>query len=422
VTEPGEATIKDLIDQIRTVHLTLVLVAFVLLAAALQEPRRKVERSVSDARTIYLLAQELQPAAGPVGDEVDRAVAQYVARSGQQLQTEQLNLEITWASGEKQTVGLFGGAFGAAAYLSDGRYESEDDIQSPAYSYVPFQVRSLGEFIRFWDHNLTEQMVNVPKVNPNDIETIFREEGLGRVAAKSFRFLPPNAKPSKLMELHGGVEGDSLKFFTYPATGEPGVTIAVPVTKIPSINIQALLIRYAKKEQDWLPGKFATSFPELSDRAKNLTTLDLRDLVTELNDEANRDQDKIELLGAKLDPIILTRWGLFIVAICQFYLWVHLNALRQSVVATPGDFPTLGWVGIYPGVWAQIFTIASVLIPPVIAVYWLVIQWAGFGFQWQLVACLNALVCLVLGLATVRTLHLVHARIVDTSSRPSASN
>ena len=48
---------KDLNDQIRTVHLASVLAAFVLLAASLQEPTRKIARSLEDARSIYTLLQ-----------------------------------------------------------------------------------------------------------------------------------------------------------------------------------------------------------------------------------------------------------------------------------------------------------------------------------------------------------------------------
>ncbi len=404
--EPGKDALNGLTDQVRTVHFTLVLVAFVLLATSLQEPKRKIERSISDARSIYTLASALFPFGGPISEEVGGAAAKYRAEYAGNLQKEsEINVEIRWPGGP-QTVNLYSETL-KWAYISDRQYEGEDDIHQPAYAYVPFQVRSLADFISFWDHNLSDQVVVTPRIEPKDIHSTrpvtYQEK---------FRFLPPNIRPTSMLLLHAGVEGDSLNFYTYPdfSRGEPALTISVPITKIPSLNIQVLLIRFAKKEADWLPGKFETSFPELSDRAKNLTTLDLRDLITELNDQANREQDKIELLGAKLDPAIVTRWGLLILAMCQFYLWLHLTALRQTV-ATTTDAYVLGWIGLYPGFWARTFTVASLLAPSVIAVYWLIQQWGVLGLRSQLIVCLNTIICLVLGILSVRTLLRVRGRI-----------
>ena len=157
---------KDLSDQLRTVHLTLVLVAFVLLAASLQEPPRKIEHAVADARSIFLLATTLDSSAGPVGDEVTRDVNTYADHySGQELQVSNLKMEISWPSNEKQTVAM---SIGSAYYIADARYEASDS-ENPAYDWVQFRVRSLGDFIRFWDHNATDQTFIVPKVKPENV-------------------------------------------------------------------------------------------------------------------------------------------------------------------------------------------------------------------------------------------------------------
>lgn len=64
-------------------HLALVLAAFVLLAASLQEPTRKIARSLEDARSIYTLATDIEPF-GPFGN-VKRSAEEYMAHSGQEL-------------------------------------------------------------------------------------------------------------------------------------------------------------------------------------------------------------------------------------------------------------------------------------------------------------------------------------------------
>jgi hypothetical protein len=394
-------------------------VAFVILAASIQEPRRKIERAISDARAIHVLASS-SPFFKAMNDGLEQSADNFVkySGSGKWQKGRNVRIAVTWPDGKSEKFVLSGPL--DVVYASDIPYEGEDDIANPAYSYVPFRVRSLKEFIHFWDYNQKDHVFVVPQIEKSNIVTVawFRSLTV-EVDAKSFQVadIEPGSdedEHARYSQLHAGIEDKKLKFVTYPDRTEPLIEIDVPLIPLPDFNAQAFLRSYTKKDADWLPGQFASSFPELNERTRNISTIDLRELTTELNDQANREQEKIELLGAKLDPVILTRWGLLIVAVCQFYLWLHLNALLESV-GHFDDGSLSGWIGLYPGIWARSFTVASLMLPSAIAIYWLSRQWTGLSSRWQIVESLNALICLLLGFATVRTLVLVRSQ---TTAQP----
>lgn len=418
-----------MVEQIRSVHLTLVLVACVLLAAIVQQPKRSIERAISDAKAILAIPEKTDGMTA-ISVQVEETIHKMLVASGSDLQHgRDVVLRIEWPDGT-QVVTLSGSLL-SWDYVADAQYEGEDDIEHPGYTTIPYRVRTLADFERFWNHNFVSRIVLVPRIQQEDVLTPFRDfRSSTRTTGKATLLADAPEPSTPPLELHAGLEGDRLVFRTWPGATETvaprlvevrsngtvieervillGIGFGVPLRSLPDLNVQSLLIAHVGKSNEWIPGEFKTTFPDLEEHSKNIKTVELQDLIAELNQQANRDQDKIELLCAKLSTDIVLHWGLVIVAACQFYLWLHLNGLaRLGGAGRKGE--GLGWIGLYSDEWARLFTVASLSLPAFIAVATLFYQWSILGVWWRIIVGALAAVCAVLGGVTMMALERVRS-------------
>ena len=410
-------------------HLTLVLVACILLAAIVQQPKRSIERAISDAKAISLIREKTDGLTA-ISVQVEEIIHKMLATSGSDLQHgRDVVVRIDWPDGS-QVVTLSGSLL-SWDYIADAQYRGEDDIQHPGYTEIPYSVRTLADFERFWNHNVVSRVVLVPRIQQENVLSPFRDfRSLTRTTGKATLLVDAPEPSARRLDLHAGLEGDRLVFRTWPGATEtaaprvvevrsnglvveervvvPGIGFSVPLISLPDLNIQSLLIAYIGKSNEWLPGGFKTTFPDLEEHSKNIKTVELPDLITELNQQANRDQEKIELLGAKLSTDIVLHWGLVIVAACQFYLWLHLNGMLR-LGGAGGQGEGLGWIGLYRDEWAHVFTIASLALPSAIAVATLFYQWSILSRWWLITVGTLAADCTILGGATMVSLERVRS-------------
>jgi hypothetical protein len=152
------------------------------------------------------------------------------------------------------------------------------------------------------------------------------------------------------------------------------VTIDIPVqlSYVP-VQLQESIARSAQKP--WSVGPFELAFPELSRLSDTHRALKLSTVTDILDSERIRSGEQFEVLGAKLPGNVITKVGIFVLAILQLYFVMHLRRLEALLYDYGRFLPRVAWIGLYPDRLARFVVSASAFVAPLTSYY---ILWLHF--------------------------------------------
>jgi hypothetical protein len=356
---------KDLVEHIRTVHFTVLVVALILTAALQIEKRRTMERAASDAEAILLLSQRW--------DETSTVLSSAITAHHPPGPSSSDGTPI---NSDNPHPGLYsvGSSDGPRKFRlrQSWVYVNQSPRVGSMADYKISAWSTLKEFLAFWDGIHDGKQVFLPiKLVPDpknafckNIQKVPESEAEDDEDADLVFEAQKSANDDVTWSLHSSVD---------TVVGENNRKVAScafkPINVRPIAIDQSLALVFMQltpQAQNWGTSDSRSEFPELIDAAKHLEDLPLANLAQTLRERANQDTDKIELFQAKLPASAIPTFGSLILILCQFYLLAHLAELRRMSRETkPSETPT-GYIGLYQNPLIFVFTIVSLVIFPVI--------------------------------------------------------
>jgi hypothetical protein len=420
---------KDLVDHIRTVHFTVLVVALILTASLQFEKRRPLERAAVDMEAISHLAQHwpdtvahLETAADEIMDHHSLVIGQ---PQGVELLFPEPGLYQALApKSRKVSSKLNFGVTKRWIYVDE---TAEDDEE--LLSRRPKQWTNLREFFDFWDSFHDGRAAFIPLVlGYTKVASDCNVITISAISATSAKdelnsFLVPKATRDD--EGHWSIAAIVEQPHDEAICKFP--SIAVPTMML---DLPHALMGVAPQAANWGTGKSSAEFSELIAQTKYLETSSLDGLAAELRERANSDTERIELFQAKLPTATIAVYGSLVLIICQFYLLAHLIELREIMQAPVSrEWPT-GYIGLYKNRFIFLLAVASLtvwpLVPIALSVYqssnWRlhfsvrsVITWLSFGIS-VVVGMFSAVV-----LSSVRNSKVLsERRILQEPAQPTA--
>ena len=122
----------------------------------------------------------------------------------------------------------------------------------------------------------------------------------------------------------------------------------------------------------WQDVDFNEAFRELNQVAtqQDAFGVPFDQLKASISRQVNDAKDAFEAFGIKFPVYGTTRWAVFLILCIQAYLWLHLNEYSRRNFP-PGD---IAWIGMYAGGAAKFLSRATMLFVPVLVVLLLCIQ------------------------------------------------
>jgi len=399
---------KDLVEHIRTVHFTVLVVALILTAALQIEKRRTMERAASDAEAVLLLSQRWDE----TSKVLSAAITAHHPAGASSLDGAPINSDNPYP-------GLYsvGSSDGPRKFRLRQSWVYVDQV--PRLGSIPsYRVSAwstLREFLSFWDGIHDGKQVFLPiKLFPDsknafcknitkasELEAEDDEDAdLSFAAQKS-------ATDDVSWSLHSSV--DTLVGENHTVVScvfKPVVVRPIAIDK----SLALIFKQLTPQAQNWGTSDSKSEFPELIDAAKHLEDLPLENLAQTLRERANQDTDKIELFQAKLPASAIPTFGSLILILCQFYLLAHLAELRRMSRETKPSEPPSGYIGLYQNPLTFVFTIVSLVIFPVVPL--LIESWQDLGTS-RKIAGGEAAISLLLGLCCSFVLWLVRRELLN---------
>lgn len=347
---------KDLVDHIRTVHFTVLVVALMLTAALQFEKRRPLERAAADMEAILHLGQHwretttrLETAADEIMDHVSVVVQ---PPPGVEVVFPERGLYQTLAPKSREL------KFLAKRWIYVDETEEDDE---ELLDRLPKKWTNLQQFLDFWDRVHDGRAAFIPLVlgytkeapDCNVITKSAKDERSSFLVPKSTRNEKGQWSIASIVE---DVRHQAICEFP---------SIAVPKL---SLDLPQVLVGVAPQAANWGTGKSSAEFSELIMQAKNLETSSLDGLAAALRERANSDTERIELFQAKLPTATIAVYGSLVLIICQVYLLAHLLELRGMVRALARLEWATGYVGLYKNSFIFLFTVASITVWPLIPI------------------------------------------------------
>jgi hypothetical protein len=339
---------KDLVEHIRTVHFTLVVTCMVLLLATLHEARRPLMRAYEQALAIQRLDMNA------VNKEVLR-VAQRMRGSDAFTSHPFGTFTVRVGNGHKLM-------FTAPRWflLTNGQ-SSYNFWTTSVDERIDFRSDKLTDFRSLWDARFNFVVFEGPlPIAPPCVSPP----------------LPADRSEVKKPDVHGSLlrfwtDGEVLRGEIVANEDMPFMCSIVPTVGVRglAVDVKDILHTQLSSRTSLVFGKgdSQTEFSELIDASRGLGSLAIRDLVLYLNEQANKETERIELFQTRI-PVSVIGWiGALAIVLSQFYLWAHLRQLDLRVV---GDVRVeqleLAYVGLYSGQIIGAFVFATLTILPFI--------------------------------------------------------
>lgn len=344
-------------EQLRTIHLTLLLVCLVLVAASLSEHRGPLNRAYQQA----VLINKWRSRNREIPQQLLKQATWQLPRQDSSLSATASSLE-KWPYVQLRVNGRVEYAFNRTPPLLYGAASGEEFHLRPLNDSAHIgDWETLQNFIDTWtdSHIVVRNPLSGAKF---DVRQPMRSQ-CGEV------MLEPSAVTERGTYYNPftfNVQKGQLFVNLALARGDEECEVNLPFTKPEGGYVD---IRRALK--DILDGPISTTtfkeaFPDLSDATKYLTSLTLDQLENYLRDQANKEGEKVELFGAKIPYDLVSLFGATLLVACQFYMWCHLLRVESciSTGSTLEDFT--GYIGFYKErLSIRLFTLSSVSILPV---------------------------------------------------------
>jgi hypothetical protein len=128
-------------------------------------------------------------------------------------------------------------------------------------------------------------------------------------------------------------------------------------------NESAILSLYP----DWRTGSYEEAFRELSAASEDVENIELKNVPARIEAINSAKEHEIEVFGLKIPASQVTQLGTFLILAAQLYFWLHLCEINARMApSSPGK--RVAWIGGYKSVIAQISTMTSACILPLLAV------------------------------------------------------
>jgi hypothetical protein len=407
---------KELVEHIRAVHFTILLLALVLTAANHIQKKVALERAADDAEAIYEASLNWHEANAAMISQLN----------GEARLNPPHELEPHGSKGLLLPEGIYS----ASISLASGRTPTElFRIDSP-WIYVDAEKSkeatpgelprwtTLNEFITFWDGLNNGKRAFLPLILkpgqlPQSCQNLKEAKASDQAAYSTSVRLFYKAKQVGLRDwrLQPTLMSDQVL-----KTGCDFETAEVyPV----DLNIEKALASVAAAATKWGSDPSSTEFKELISVSPHLGDSPLKDLVEAARDLENTDTERIEIFQSQWPVSDLPTYGTTILLLCQFYLLAHLLELRRLLkITTPLEWPT-GYTGLYANVFVYGFTTLSLLVLPLIPLVHFVFYSAGTARYWRELAAIGSM---ALWLLCAWTLASIRKNRYIESPEPGSTN
>lgn len=356
---------KDLVEHIRTVHFTVLVVSFVLTAALQIERKRPVERAAADAEAILRLQQRWSETEAQLRKAANVAAERFAS---------------TFA----------GGPPGPTTVLPRrGVYRTQGPTGYPVESVLRFQIvegwlftdnrpltdekssltrfpppwNTLQEFLTFWDglHKELTAFLPIVLAPPADSSFCNSIERIRDTSLTAYLVVVPARDVSAEWSIV-----PKLRFATGMGFGAQACDLQKVIVKPLKLDLGRVFSPVTAQASSWGTDESTKEFPELIAAAKYFEDSPLERLAAALRERANTDTERIELFQAKLPADSIPTYGTIVLLLCQFYLFAHLVELREvSAGSRDPDLP-LAYIGLYKSRLVFVFTVLSIAALPVL--------------------------------------------------------
>jgi len=373
----------------RTVHLTIVLVAFVLLLTAEAQEGPKLENAIADCEAIHNLQSHREDANRLLHLTTSSAMRSCCiwprSEAMRAIPLFKHDLHVrpysrkTWIIAAKWKrppqfricVDLENSLF--VRKLNEQIAATKDPVAAATLRSISEdgpampEIHSIRDFETVWNTLLAnaDLSVAVENVAKNLVVTRrsldFDNVGVIETAETSAIYnggldctpmpLRAWATSESNVHVHGDNEKPIFGFMGYDVTADfdlPAAPIHADYTRAVS-----RALRRSRGSQ-----RFDVAFRDLAQRTTNLKSLDPGDMVAVLDDDRLHSNQPVDVLSMKIPLDSLKRIGLFLLLACQLYLWSCIRIM--PAISTPDT----EWIGSSRARVARAVTILSVCIFP----------------------------------------------------------
>ncbi|MGF7179136.1 hypothetical protein [Tunturiibacter psychrotolerans] len=356
---------KDLVEHIRTVHFTLLVVALVLTAALQFEKKRPLERAADDAEAILQLTERWQETVSSIYRQLDIQASEDHLRFPKIPEDGSVLPKPGFYDLAVMNRGKIVDGYRAQLTITEhwiffnGKHQSPERVSGS----VP-QWTTLSDFLGFWDDVHNGKSVFLPLILGSDPKDSGYCGKLLPHTRPSSDFVLGNGKlfylisgPTKHLE----IETWAVQPMIDEADGCNFTTVDLFQENVSLAHVFQKLIPHAFQ---WGNRDSADEFAELISAAKYYEDTPLPHLASALRDRANTDTERIELFQAKLPTSAIPTFGSVVLLCCQFYLLAHLLELRDMAQRDQDEAWPTGYIGLYKNQLVFAFTIITLTILP----------------------------------------------------------
>ncbi len=358
--ESAHTEAKDIAENLRTVHLSLLVVCLAL-SVVVFSPAPYVVRKAN---------QDLQDIANSVS-AARWSRSWLLDAANEKAKTEAICKwpPATGPSGVEILGQLFAMNVSGPQWAIDLPQETlnyrEFVLVPPTYGI--FAPENLAAFKRDWD-------AHPVLFCPLQLALQFWMSDKGEFKALPLRIgNPPKSAKTLSLLLRPNWTYKQLSVLGYPSEGFSFVQISnngsrlilLPVESGASIEFdaRATLIREIRRE-GWHDADFKDAFRELDQMTTGFQDLDFSHLQKILHLQEKNSKEGLEAFGVKFPVETTTRWGVLLVIAIQLYFWLHIREYRR--LETAGA--PVAWIGFYTQATARIAVATTALLMPPLVV------------------------------------------------------
>jgi len=344
---------KDLVEQVRTVHFTVLLISFVMLVAGLAPNHRQITRAYDQALAIKSLTVSVNEDSG--FQLLDEAEAASIVSIGdhQELILETFDPNDVKKEQDRLTVEKLVLDRGGARLKQHGSY----------------QFGTLNDFRNLWEnppivYGLRSSVGVTAPLHPSQCIVIQHRKGVHGLGGLDS--CKPVGITQESIDCEVGISEGPVVRCTWPIPGIAlvhGDASAFRTRILPGISKAS--------------GNFTTDFPELAEQARDQMSSPLDSIVTTLAARSEGPSDRIEILGAKIPLENIAMTGALLLVSAQLYLLMHLTELGRRLKEQSDSIPPVGFIGLYPQRWTRMIFVVSLSLPVVAETYALFRTWGG---------------------------------------------
>jgi hypothetical protein len=381
------AIMKELVEHIRTIHFTILVVALALTAALQIEPRRPLERAAADAEAILLLSQRWDE----TFKAIDKAVNEEIDSNAPLFPDERKVIVEPKLHYHVQTV-IKGTGLLSIGFVGSSRWaliQREADNSYHTTDYLNYW-QTLNDFRSFWDGVVGAPLfvpVVLSRSDPTDTScgNLRFDRGNGKKETDVASDVFPEANfEYKVISRHGSrtwsMQPELHYFIGRRGTTEPisETCLFQPVdVEAVDVNMGRMFQPLTPEAAHWGNGPSSSEFPELIAASNYLEDTPLQNLASALRDRANADTERVEVFQAQIPASAIPSFGSLILILCELYLLAHLLELRNLIKSSrPSEWPS-GYIGLYSNLFIFSFTIVTLAILPLIPLIWSAIRNTG---------------------------------------------